>query len=65
MSVIEELFGVRGKSVLVTGGSRGIGLAIAETFVKAGARVSVVSAGVAVTMKLSRVQKRVQFVRRT
>lgn len=39
MSVIEDLFGVAGKSVVITGGSRGIGEAIAETFVKAGARV--------------------------
>ncbi|NKC04952.1 SDR family oxidoreductase [Brucella haematophila] len=36
---MEELFGVRDKSVVITGGSRGIGEAIAEIFVKAGARV--------------------------
>jgi NAD(P)-dependent dehydrogenase (short-subunit alcohol dehydrogenase family) len=39
MQFIEDLFGVAGKSVLITGGSRGIGLAIAEGFVRAGARV--------------------------
>jgi len=43
MDVINELFGVANKAVLITGGSRGIGRAIAEAFVKAGARVTVCS----------------------
>lgn len=34
-----ELFSVAGKRVVVTGGSRGIGLMLAEAFVRAGARV--------------------------
>ena len=40
---LQELFGVMGKSVIVTGASRGIGLAIAEGFVRAGAKTYICS----------------------
>lgn len=39
----EEIFGVRDKTAIVTGGTRGIGLMIAEGLVRAGARVYVAS----------------------
>jgi NAD(P)-dependent dehydrogenase (short-subunit alcohol dehydrogenase family) len=39
----ERLFDMTGRSVIVTGGTRGIGLALAEGFVLAGARVAVAS----------------------
>jgi NAD(P)-dependent dehydrogenase (short-subunit alcohol dehydrogenase family) len=41
--VVEELFSVRGKTALVTGGSRGIGLMIARGLVEAGADVVIAS----------------------
>jgi NAD(P)-dependent dehydrogenase (short-subunit alcohol dehydrogenase family) len=40
---IESLFGVAGKTALVTGGSRGIGAMIAEGLVRAGCRVYITS----------------------
>ena len=43
MDVINQLFGVAGKTVLVTGGAKGIGAAITEAFVRAGAKVYICS----------------------
>lgn len=43
MTTAETLFSLTGKRAVVTGGSRGLGLAIASGFAQAGARVAVVS----------------------
>ncbi|MGC4856204.1 glucose 1-dehydrogenase [Micromonospora sp. DT4] len=48
-----QLFSVEGKTVLVTGGSRGIGLMIAQGFVRAGARVIISSRKAAVCERVA------------
>jgi len=56
---VENLFSVKDKTVLITGGSRGIGLMIASTFVKNGAKVYIASRNaevcVAVEKELSKI----------
>jgi len=43
MSISKDLFTIRGKTALVTGGSRGIGLMIARAYVEAGVKVYITS----------------------
>ena len=39
----DSLFSVRGKTVLITGGAKGVGLMLTETFVERGCRVCIAS----------------------
>ncbi|MDH3194627.1 MAG: SDR family oxidoreductase [Acidimicrobiia bacterium] len=50
---MEPLFDVRGKRVLITGGSRGIGLMIATGFVEAGASVLIASRKASVCLEVA------------
>ena len=50
---MDDLFSVAGKTVVVTGGSRGIGLMIARGFVEGGARVVISSRKAAVCERVA------------
>jgi NAD(P)-dependent dehydrogenase (short-subunit alcohol dehydrogenase family) len=45
MSYLDELFSLKGKTALVTGGGRGIGQVVAAGLAKAGAEVAIISRG--------------------
>ncbi len=51
---VDNLFSVKDKTVLITGGSRGIGLMIASTFVKNGAKVYISSRNAEVCMAVEK-----------
>ena len=43
MSKEDPLFSVSGKTVLITGGAKGVGLMLTETFLERGSRVRIAS----------------------
>ena len=43
MQILEQMFSLKGKKALITGGYRGIGLMMAETYAEVGADVALVA----------------------